>query len=74
MMMKMMVQQAKASDKLFESTGVEEDALNQSIASLNLQSDPEFMQLVQQNMQKVMMKAQQAQGGQGGPGMMQMPF
>jgi hypothetical protein len=36
MMMKMMVQQAKASDKLFESTGVEEDALNQSIASLNL--------------------------------------
>mgnify|MGYP006954755709 FL=1 len=27
------------------------------------------MQMVQENMQKVMAKAQQAQGGMGGPGM-----
>ena len=31
MMMKMMVQQAKAVDKLFNETGVEEEQLNQSI-------------------------------------------
>ena len=80
MMMKMMVQQAKAVDKLFNETGVEEEQLNQSIQTLNLQQDPEFNQLVQQNMQKVMMKAQQAQvggmgGGMGGgPPMGGMPF
>lgn len=68
MMMKMMVQQAKASDKLFNQTGVEEEVLNQSIQTLNLQQDPEFMELVQRNMQKVMMKAQQAQGGAQGMG------
>lgn len=36
MMMKMMVQQSKAQDKLFEKTGVEEDQLNSSIQRLNL--------------------------------------
>ena len=60
MMMKMMVQQSKAQDKLFEKTGVEEEQLNSSIQRLNLQQDPEFMQMVQENMQKVMAKAQQA--------------
>jgi len=68
MMMKMMVQQAKASDKLFNQTGVEEEQLNHSIQTLDLQKDPEFMDLVQRNMQKVMMKAQQAQSGAGGAG------
>jgi len=66
MMMKMMVQQCKAQDKLFEKTGVEEEQLNSSIQRLNLQSDAEFMQMVHENMQKVMQKAQQAQGGMGG--------
>jgi len=66
MMMKMMVQQAKSSDKLFERIGIEEDELNNSIVKLNLQQDPEFMKLVNDNMQKVMAKAQQAQGGMGG--------
>ena len=66
MMMKMMVQQSKAQDKLFEKTGVEEEQLNSSIQRLNLQQDPEFKQMVQENMQKVMAKAQQAQGGMGG--------
>ena len=60
MMMKMMVQQAKAQDKLHEQTGVEEEELNNSITKLNLQQDPEFMQMVQLNMQKVMAKAQAA--------------
>ena len=60
MMMKMMVHQSKAQDKLFEKTGVEEEQLNSSIQRLNLQQDPEFMQMVQENMQKVMAKAQQA--------------
>ena len=36
MMMKMMYEQARATDKLFEQTGVEEDELNHSIAKLNL--------------------------------------
>jgi len=36
MMMKMMVQQSRAQDKLFERTGIEEDQLNQSIAKLEL--------------------------------------
>ena len=58
MMMKMMVQQQRAQDKLFEKTGVEEDQLNSSIQRLGLQNDPEFMKMVQENMQKVMAKAQ----------------
>ena len=58
MMMKMMVQQQRAQDKLFEKTGVEEDQLNSSIQKLGLQNDPEFMKMVQENMQKVMAKAQ----------------
>ncbi len=78
MMMKMMVQQAKSSDKLYNMNGVEEEQLNNSIVQLNLQNDPEFVHLVNANMQKVMMKAQQAQGGRPGgapPGMgMGMPF
>lgn len=75
MMMKMMVQQAKAQDELFEKTGVEEEDLNSCITKLDLQKDPEFMQMVQANMQKVMMKAQQAQGAGGGMGGgMQMPM
>ena len=57
-MMKMMVQQQRAQDKLFEKTGVEEDQLNSSIQKLGLQNDPEFMKMVQENMQKVMAKAQ----------------
>ena len=35
-MMKMVVAQAQASDKLFLETGVEEDQLNKSIQALNL--------------------------------------
>jgi hypothetical protein len=31
MMLKMLVHQAKASDKLFEQSGIEEEQLNQSI-------------------------------------------
>ena len=54
----MMVQQQRAQDKLFEKTGVEEDQLNSSIQKLGLQNDPEFMKMVQENMQKVMAKAQ----------------
>ena len=67
--MKMMVQQAKAQDKLWEQTGEEEDKLNQSISKHNLQQDPIFMKMVQDNMAKVMAKAQTAQGGAGGGGM-----
>lgn len=66
MMMKMMVQQCKAQDELYARTAVEEEQLNSSIQRLNLQNDPEFMQMVQENMQKVMAKAQTAQGGMGG--------
>lgn len=36
MMMKMMVQQAKSHDKLFQQTGVEEEQLNLSIVKLGL--------------------------------------
>jgi len=36
MMMKMMVHQARAADKLFEEIGVEEEELNESIQKLNL--------------------------------------
>ena len=46
MMMKMMVQQSRSNDKLFENTGVEEDQLNACILKLDLQKDPEFLQLV----------------------------
>lgn len=74
MMMKMMVKQARASDALFAKTGVEEDELNNSIQTLDLQKDPMFVMMVQENMQKVMMKAQQAQGGMGGPPGGQMPM
>jgi hypothetical protein len=42
MMMKMMVHQAKAQDKFYEETGVEEEQLNGLIQKLNLQMDPEF--------------------------------
>ena len=36
MMMKMMIHQAKAADKLFNETGWEEEDLNDSIMKLNL--------------------------------------
>lgn len=72
MMMKMMVQQSKAQDKLYEKTGVEEEQLNSSIQRLNLQQDQEFMDMVQENMHKVMAKAQQAQGAGGMGGGMPM--
>lgn len=42
MMMKVMVSQAKASDKLWEQTGVEEEHLNSSIQLNDLQQDKEF--------------------------------
>jgi len=42
MMMKMLVEQAKAQDKFFKQTGVEEEQLNYLIHKLNLQADPEF--------------------------------
>lgn len=36
MMMKMMVQQSRSNDKLFDETGVEEDQLNACILKLDL--------------------------------------
>ena len=67
-MMKMVVAQAQTSDKLFLETGVEEDHLNHSISSLNLQEDAEFQHLVKANMEAVMKKVNQ-NGAQGqGPG------
>ena len=42
-MMKIMMQKARASDQLFEETGVEEDQLNAAIQKLGLQYDYEFM-------------------------------
>ena len=66
-MMKMVVAQAQASDKLFLDTGVEEDQLNKSIQTLNLQEDPEFQYLVKANMEAVMKKMNP--GGAGGQGM-----
>lgn len=47
---------------------MEEEQLNYSIQKLNLQTDPEFMQVVNDNMAKVMAKAQQAQGMSAGMG------
>ena len=65
MMMKMQVNKYKSSDELFEETGVDDDQLNVCIQKLNLEKDPEFLQLAQDNMREVMQKAQAA----GGPGM-----
>jgi hypothetical protein len=69
MMMKMMVQQAKSQDKFFERTGHEEESLNHHITKHNLQADPVFMKMVQDNMAQVMAKAQAAQGAPGAGGM-----
>lgn len=67
-MMKMVVAQAQASDKLFLKTGVEEDHLSHSITSLNLQEDAEFQHLIKTNMEAVM-KKMNPNGVQGqGPG------
>ena len=66
-MMKMVVAQAQASDKLFLDTGVEEEHLNHSITSLNLQEDAEFQHLIKANMEAVM-KKMNPNGAQGGPG------
>ena len=76
MMMKMMVQQARSQDKFFERTGHEEESLNHHITKHNLQQDPVFMKMVQDNMAQVMAKAQAAQGNSGGMGggMPGMPF
>ena len=70
MMKKIMVNQAKAQDKLFNETGVEEQQLNSSIQALNLQQDPEFMAMVQENMMVMMKKMQESEGGMGGGGPM----
>lgn len=66
MMQKIMLNQAKAQDTLFNETGIEEQQLNASIQALNLQQDPEFMAMVQENMMKMMTKMQQSEGGMGG--------
>lgn len=66
MMMKMMINQAKSSDQLFEETGVDDDQLNFSIQKLDLEKDEEFLAIARKNMQEVMMKAQKANPGMGG--------
>ena len=70
-MMKAMVQQSRAQDKLWKDTGIEEDQLLFSIEQLELEKDFEFQQMLQENIRKTMEKAQHAQGGMmgGGAGM-----
>ena len=56
-MMRVMVEKAKANDQLFEETGVEEDQLDAAIQKLGLQYDLEFMQLMKDNILAVRKKA-----------------
>ena len=58
--MKIMVQKARANDQIFEETGIEEEQLGAAIQKLGLQYDYEFMQLINDNMQKVKKKAEDA--------------
>lgn len=60
MMMKVMVQKARTADQFYEETGFEEDQLNAAIQKLGLQYDYDFMQMVQDNMNEIKRKAQQA--------------
>lgn len=68
LMMMAMVEQCRAQDQLFETTGVEEEQLLYSIEQLKLEKDPEFMRIAQESQTKAMALAQQAQGGMGGGG------
>lgn len=66
MMITMTINQQRANDELFEETGVDDDQLNVCIQKLDLEKDPEFLRLAQENMQAVMQKAQRANPGMGG--------
>ena len=68
LMMKAMVQQSRAQDKLWKETGIEEDQVLYSIEQLELEKDSEFQQMLQENIRKTMEKAQHAQGGMLGGG------
>lgn len=68
MMMKMQVNKMKGSDELFEECGVDDDQLNLCIQKLNLERDPEFLKIAQENMAVVMQKAQAANPGAPGMG------
>lgn len=52
MMLKALVEQHRAQDELFKETGVEEEQLLYTIDQLNLESDPEFDQIVKESSEK----------------------
>ena len=43
--MKAVLNQHKGQDQLFSETGVEEEQLNQSLAKLKLENDPDFRKI-----------------------------
>lgn len=59
--MEMLVKQCKSQDELFNKSGFTNEELNRSIKELNLEKDPEFLKVVQENMFKVMAKAKKAE-------------
>ena len=52
-MMEMMVEQAKLSDHMFATHGVDEDEFNQAMMHYNLMLDPEVQRKVMENMRKL---------------------
>ena len=66
MMMKAVVDKAKAQDQFFSETGVEEEQLNLSIVKLKLENDPEFRKIAFESQSRAMAMMQQVQGGMGG--------
>uniref|UniRef100_A0A7S3IUS4 Uncharacterized protein n=1 Tax=Strombidium inclinatum TaxID=197538 RepID=A0A7S3IUS4_9SPIT len=77
MMHKLLLQQCKSTDTMFQKTNIELEELDDEIKNQKLQDDPEFRQIMQEYVGKMQQKAIQAQmmaggggmGGMGGPGM-----
>jgi len=65
-MITMMVEQAKLSDDMFETYGVDEEEFNHAMLTFNVMNDPEVAKKVKENMMKLGMG-----GGMGGMGGMQ---
>jgi len=65
MMIQMAVQQAKLSDKMFFTYGVEEDDFNAAVMKYDLMNHPAVRKMMQESMQALGMGG--GMGGMGGP-------
>ena len=62
-MFKIVLEQSRTNDKMYEKHGVDENDIKKAIEKYNLVKDPEFQKITQEFMVKIQTKAMQAQMG-----------